>query len=719
MSAMKLFNSSVRYIILLFSLVTAFSVLSQSVLDIRSRDYIKTLTISDETRYVSVIIKLDNENVLDELTQMGVRIINRRDELVLAYVPTDKIDTVSELLSVSNISIGSQSIPLMDKAKAMCNVADATNYSEIVGRFNGQGVVVGFSDIGFDPNHINFRDESNRPRVMRLVNYVDSMGYKKDILSTAEIMQWTTDRQEEYHATHVCGILAGSYRDNGYDGIATGAEIVATTSELYDGSILAGVEDVVEYARQQGKPAVVNLSVGSYLGPHDGSDLFCQYLDRIGEEAIICISAGNEGTKQNTLSKHLKENDEHLNTFICNRSWDLVHISGASDFWSADSSAFKARMCIYDCLDRKIVYVSPYVGWGNPDYYGVASDSIALADDETDISFDSCFVGYMRLYSELNSENNRYNILFSYDVLNFRYNQSWGRYCPGIMIEASEGMKIDAYADGTHSCFRSMGVAGFSNGNSDCSVSNIACGKNVLVVGSSNSRNTLPVIKGENITYDFAVGNVSDFSGYGTLIDGRTLPHICAPGNMVVSSISTPFVNSQSNEFKLQLTTSVTHNDRDHYWIGICGTSMSSPFVAGICAMWLQADSSLDINDIKDIAMSTADRDFPDISDRRWGSGNINALAGIEKIISNSLIDNVATDTKLIISQPSQNSFYIQSVGHIISYITLYNLQGVVLKKSEIGERATLIDCEDFSPGIYLIEANAGNERIIKRIVIK
>ena len=208
------------------------------------------------------------------------------------------------------------------------------------------------------------------------------------------------------------GILAGSYAGNDYEGIATAAEIVATTSELYDASILAGVENVVEYARQESKPVVVNLSVGSYTGPHDGTDLFCQYLDRVGEEAVICISAGNEGMKQNTLSKRFNADDKSLNTFICNRSWDLIHIAGMSDFWGEDSLSFRAKMCIYDCVEKKIIYESPYVGGDSGvEEWGIASVEIAGDEDETNELMDSCFSGYMRLYAGLNAENNRYNII--------------------------------------------------------------------------------------------------------------------------------------------------------------------------------------------------------------------------------------------------------------------------------------------------------------------
>lgn len=690
--------------------------------DLHSRNYIKNLSIekNEENRYVSAIIKITEDSVIDDLTKLGVKLINRRRELLLVYIPISKIEHVSDMMAISRVGIGTQSLPLMDKARVMGNVDDIISAQSQIGIYDGSGVVVGFSDIGFDPNHISFLDENNNRRVKRLVNYVDSLGLIVDITDSNEISRWITDRSEEFHATHVGGILAGSYCGNGYEGIATGAEIVATTSELYDGSILAGVENVVEYARQQGKPAVVNLSVGSYTGPHDGSDLFCQYLDRIGEDAIICISAGNEGTKQNTLSKQFKENDVSLKTMISNRAWDLIHIKGNSDFWSADSSDFQAKICIYDCLEKKMIFESPFVGkCSGVDEWGIASADIAQPDDVTDELFDSCFTGYLRLYAQLDAENNRYTVLFSYDVLNHKYNQKWGRYCPGIIISAQPGMRIDGYADGSNSCFRSMGVARFENGNSQCSISNIACGNNVIVVGMSNSRNKVPIINGGELTYDFAEGTVSEHSSYGTLIDGRHLPHICAPGNMVVSSVSGAFVNRQNEDFKSQLTTILNANGRDNHWWAASGTSMSSPFVAGVYALWLQADATLTVDEIKEITISTANKSAVDILDPRWSNGNIDAMAGLREVLSRNNLDNVAVKNGAVSVNTSGNICHISSIGCTIDKISLYTIQGIEVMSTIVNGEYVCFDVSKWNNGVYLMYISCGGYHHIERIVVR
>ena len=85
-------------------------------------------------------------------------------------------------------------------------------------------------------------------------------------------------------------------------------------------------------------------------------------------------------------------------------------------------------------------------------------------------------------------------------------------------------------------------VPGWSNGTSEFSINNLACGNNVIAVGSWTTRTiwslcnnqTYNYSEGANLPYD----QVSGFSSYGTLADGRSLPLFCAPGAGIISSIS-------------------------------------------------------------------------------------------------------------------------------------------------------------------------------------
>lgn len=702
---------------------------SNAKLDLPGRDMLKGFVgkeygIEEVRKYTPVIAKIEDEEALTELAALGAVIMNRRDELVLAWIPDDRIEDAAELVSVSRISVGAGMHPFMDKARVMGNVDKIAAGLELPRRYDGEGVVVGFSDIGFDPNHVNFRDESgDRTRVKRLVSYVDTLAQRIDISTAEDLQSWTTDTDSEWHATHVAGILAGSYSDNGYQGVATASEIVATTSGLSDACILAGVEDVIAYAKACGKPAVVNLSLGSYTGPHDGSDLFCQYLDRLGKEAVICIAAGNEGHHNNVVLKDFTSSDDMLKTFVFDHSWVGIDISGISDFWSRDSRRFQVALCIYDTVENEMLYTSGFMGGEDgPLEWGIASPELATESDETNDVFDRCFSGYLRLYGELNQENSRYNVLFSYDVRNKDYKGEWGRYCPGLIIKGDAGVHVDGYADGVSSFFRSMGAPGFVNGQTDGSISNIACGHNVIVVGACNSRNQTPLVGGGDAQYGFAEGAVAAFTGYGTLLDGRVLPHFCAPGNMVVSSVSTPYVANREAEYVQSLSAGVTVGGKDYYWIADCGTSMSTPYAAGVFALWLQADPTLTVEDIRDVAITTARRDAADIGDPKWGAGALDAYEGLKTVLSRSGIGNADNDSsnRVIVTDGGTGVLRVTVVGAHEVRASLYSLTGAVVASSpDTGGEDACIGVTGLQSGVYVLVVESDVCRHVDRVVIR
>lgn len=95
----------------------------------------------------------------------------------------------------------------------------------------------------------------------------------------------------------------------------------------------------------------------------------------------------------------------------------------------------------------------------------------------------------------------------------------------------------------------------------------MAVGHNVLTVGSYNTRQEWLTLDGNSAHYEgdgFRPGYVSDFSSFGTLADGRNLPHVCAPGAAIVSSISNPYLTYLTDALAEQ--NGVTLTDETRRW---------------------------------------------------------------------------------------------------------------------------------------------------------
>lgn len=103
---------------------------------------------------------------------------------------------------------------------------------------------------------------------------------------------------------------------NPFYGGATESDIVIGAGNLYDPNILMAVEKCIEYAESVNKPVVVNLSIGTNIGPHDGKDQTSRALEELGKRGIICIASGNEGADPTTIAKWLTAEDNTVGSFF-------------------------------------------------------------------------------------------------------------------------------------------------------------------------------------------------------------------------------------------------------------------------------------------------------------------------------------------------------------------------------------------------------------------
>lgn len=612
--------------------------------------------------YLPLIIKLHDADVtLPE----SVSIIHRRGVFLLAYVPVDEIQAVSQLGVISRIEGGQVCTPVLNEARRFTfypEVEQAVGLPEV---YTGKGVVTGFTDIGFDPNHAAFRDPTTgERRVKLLTDYGLSPGSCTRLDTPAEIADWSTDDADQWHGTHVAGIMAGGYKDNPYWGIATESEIVGTTSVLYDALLLAGMEDVVGYAREVDKPAVINMSVCASLGPHDGTSLFCQYLDELAKEAVICISTGNYGEKVGYWGGALPQSGQSAGGFIDYYTWRPDKASGYLDIWSADATPLNFDMLVLDLDTDEVVARVPFpeITSGHTDVnFAIASSQqllVAAGADESNGVVSAELARYLDgiviISTEINPENNRFNALYSLSVKNLpeaNGELAW-RYIIGIDIKGDPGQRFSAYCSDQirlrHVPDNDRAVPMTSDGV----MNDFVTAHNVLGVGAMCSRNHWPLIDGQEGTSKYTVGDVAPFSSYWSSAPVRPLPDITAPGATLISSMSTPYIEAHPDRVAA-MTLMQTAYDRDNYWCNASGTSMSSPYVAGVCALAWQADPDATPAEIVDAVISTAMTPQGDPANPRWGVGMLDSYAVIRKIIDNSGVGNIKADQTGDLGLPS------------------------------------------------------------------
>ena len=581
--------------------------------------------------YIPRIVKIYSEEEADSLTEQGVDILRRRGDILLCLFPntSTRSETPRQRQRARAIT------PTLDVAKEFYDAGSIQNGKATGTPLTGKGIVVGICDIGIDPLHPTFLDENGESRIKRVVQYIEEEGIRRQLDGDDEYREWVTDTPDNYHATHVCGILAGGGSGTTYSGIATDAEIVVTVSTLTEVGLLAGVEDIIDYAKEVGKPAVINISVGSYNGAHDGSSLFSQYLDMCADDAIIVLSAGNEGRHYNSLISSFDREHPSAAFHLGNTAWDEFHMYGATEIWSGTTTPLSISLGLYDTNVKSIVrWDKPFTVDGNdPQEY--VWDGKGSADEGFP------FIGELLVEGGVNPENGRHCTTLSYDFKSeeISSNGGWARYELAVKVAGEAGNDVEVYADGIYT--RLSGLSGSPLPTRDRSISDLACGFRIISVGMYGNRDSVPVsapIEFQDETEyfqpsGFKYGATVDRSSYGTLRDGRVLPLTVAPGGTLMSAASRPFLERYPYHPHLRTGGAV--------WMDEGGTSMSSPYVAGYIATWLEAVPTLTVEDVKKILASTNRLDIPEPEDPRNANGYFDPVRGLMMALDAGKIEGI------------------------------------------------------------------------------
>ena len=252
---------------------------------LRSAYYFKT-GATDDSVVISAFVHLRDGYGPDMLKEYGVKVRTVIGNVLTADIPLDVLDKVAAIDGVRYIEMGTPVTASLDKARKDTRVDDVQNGVSLPEEYRGKGVVVGVVDNGFEFGHPNFytRDKSEL-RIKRVWDQnvtgtaPAGFGYGCEYTTIDDILAKGYDTNASTHGTHVLGIAAGADNTDGKNvyGVATDADIVLVSlngNELINAdntTVIDGVKYIFDYAESVNKPCVVNLSLGSHLGPRDGS----------------------------------------------------------------------------------------------------------------------------------------------------------------------------------------------------------------------------------------------------------------------------------------------------------------------------------------------------------------------------------------------------------------------------------------------------------------
>lgn len=730
---------------------------------------------------VMAMIEFTGNNALSELEAQGVKVLRVRGNIAIVMVSTADVERISDMRCVHRMELSRPVYQKMDIVRQVTGIDKIHKGVDLPQAYTGKGVVTGIVDGGIDPNHINFLKPDGTTRFGYLSKitattttqqgYLYQNYYPRAVLDTMKqrddtyaIEDFATDSYTNFHGTHTTGIMAGGYKGNitvaktddqdisykvteanPYYGGATESEIVASCGDLRDQYIAFGVDDIINYAKLSGpkaKPCVINLSLGSNIGAHDSTSVMNRFLALCGKEAIICVAAGNEADHPVALTAKFNNADETVQTFIrptmegeykaSNKSYYNLR-NGQICAYSNNADEFELQIVVTNgTRNNKVAARIPvdHNTNGQPIIYSSGGD-YAISGSVVNQTFAKAFNGYVSAASIKDPETGRYYVLAEFLTSDNQTTNKDGNYKLGLIIKSKKaGQRVDVYGDAQLVYFDDYDQPGWVKGSRNGSISDMACAANVISVGSYNVRNHWPSLDGYVYGYnkkgqgnDFPAGEVSRFSSYGTLADGRNLPDICAPGASVISSVNTYCVtNPDMGYTPAALQAELKKDKKTYYWHQSLGTSMATPVVAGAIALWLEANPSLTYKDVVRIIKETAVKDdfVKNTGDPvQWGAGKFDAYAGLKQVLKEKEANGIqgikANEKETpILTMTGIRSFTVFLANAKQLNVRAYTLSGQLVHTNIAQGNETNIDASAWEKGVYLIQVNGSSaQRII------
>ena len=581
-----------------------------------------------------------------------------------------------EQLPLDRVELASKAVPDLERARVGTRVDSVHAGLNLPQAFHGEGVLIGVLDWGFDYTHPNFYDTTlTTTRIRGAWDQYRQSGpapagfdYGTVAETPADLMAMGSDTANVYsystHGSHVAGIAGGSGCGIGLHGMAPAAEFLFATLMVDEAAALDAFAWMQDVAEADNKRLVINNSWGlPQWGTPDGTSLANQFIDAMSEEGVVFVSSnGNNGDSNFHFDHNFESAEDTVRSLVAFYPLSSHPAAWGQNLtlWGEPGGAFGIGLEFADGA-YNVVGASEWVNSADgPDLW--ETDIIVNGDDSIfyDVAVESAHPANGRPFVQLRVHKGNSNV----NVI-LKVNAEFG------LVHAWNHTHLSNDVGNWGWDFSSAGQPGWTPGDPFYGVQQPACSQSVIAIGAHSSDFV-------NSGGNEIGGTLAYFSTFGPTLDGRLKPNLSAPGVNMESSLSS-FRDGEYN-----VTETVEFDGTTYEFARLSGTSMSSPAVAGIVALMLEANPGLTPADVMAILEETAREDnntgeLPEEGDHVWGHGKVTATAAIQGALAlNSLPAHAGSANTRFSAYPNPSSdhIWIQGPSETPVQWTLLDLQG-------------------------------------------
>ncbi len=564
---------------------------------------------------VDVIARLNSP----DKTVEGLKIVCKIGTIVTGQVAVNDVEKVRANENVVSLKLAEKISPHLQFSVDEMNATPDQMAAELPSgtpTYDGTNVIVGIVDYGCDIQHNNFRNAGGTTRLLSLWDQSGgesslspqpySYGREFDSLAINSALQTTNpyatlayDPGIKAHGTHVMDIAAGNGNATGFPGVAPNADLIFVNLshddialiESPDGAdissfgnskmLLEAVDYIFRKAKQLGRQAVINMSIGTHGGPHDGSTLAEIGFDELLNEPnrAITISAGNSYGAGSHAQGNVTNVSARSLTWLIN---DLDDTSNELEIWYDGNK------------ELEVVLETPF---------GQRLAPVKLGTTVTLTNGGETVGRIIHRLKDPGNDDNHIDIILAASLPG----GSWKVHLSGA---SSDSVHFHAWIERDFPNNQNPNrQSRFADADDDPSftIGSISCGKQTIAVGSYLS--------------GVPDHELSPFTAEGPTRNDRQKPEVSAPGQYIH-----PYW-----EKGIQAARSKTQGS-----VRMSGTSMASPHVAGMIALIMQAaNRDLTIDEIRDILIETARENHPASNEwsPRYGFGRVDAATAVHKVL--------------------------------------------------------------------------------------